>query len=96
MEGIPSVRRKGFIIQRFDDGMPLRADAEHCENPRYYGLPGEIREAAGDLDGIKLTLPDGGEWWISDKVMQDVLDLTRASRAHFAKGGANSSPHVGA
>jgi hypothetical protein len=86
MAGIPSMRRKAFIVQRVGgDGSLESAKLESVPDSRWEGLPQAAREALGSLEKfVKLTLPDGSEWLVADETLRYVLDSVEESRAYFA------------
>jgi hypothetical protein len=87
---IESIPRKAFLLARLDepDAPPQRATVEHWSNPyseaQMDAMQSWHRESVEGKPGVRLTMPDGSEWFITDKALDCVLAAVKRSRAYFA------------
>jgi hypothetical protein len=88
--GVPALARKSFLVTPVGSDLPQKAIIQTMPNPALIGveaLPAEVRRAYEEefaADGLKLTMPDGSEWYIEDVVWEEVLNLVRAHREYVA------------
>lgn len=88
--------RKAFLVEPLNgDDLPQKAAIESCPSPfsaKAADWSDELREVYEQDDvlkerfkpGLKLTMPDGSEWYIEDDVLPEVVAAAIEAREFLA------------